>query len=331
MKGRVFCLRGHRELIALDGDTGALDWSFSSPPGQINPNLLDRRRSDGPSGRQAQPVAGAPDRRRPAGHASGARGKRAARARCPCPSTKIRSCWSPTAGRSRRFDLDHGQTVWVYQESKRAAGQRAARGLLGDSERLLVLHDGRTLIRLDPATGSKRWSCLLGIEDLSERPGAMAYDDKRFYCVNIENIYGGIAAGAPGRLAGRRLAHLVVHLDRRRDDVVWSIALTAALRDRLSQRNNAPTRERQTVGRTMPVIVRRRETGALVQRFVFPTTIADVDVQGRSARRPGGDRAGPLGTGLEGGELIALVRPRALSDRTVAWRKARIAVDRKLH
>ena len=26
----------------------------------------------------------------------------------------------------------------------------------------------------------------------------------------------------------------------------------------------------------MPVIVRRRETGDLVQRFVFPTTIADV-------------------------------------------------------
>ena len=26
----------------------------------------------------------------------------------------------------------------------------------------------------------------------------------------------------------------------------------------------------------MPVILRRRETGALVQRFVFPTTIADV-------------------------------------------------------
>ena len=39
----------------------------------------------------------------------------------------------------------------------------------------------------------------------------------------------------------------------------------------------------------MPVIVRQRETGELVQRFVFPTTIADVTRQGRSARRPGGD------------------------------------------
>jgi len=39
------------------------------------------------------------------------------------------------------------------------------------------LHDGRTLIRLDPATGSKRWSCLLGTEDLSDRPGSLAYDE----------------------------------------------------------------------------------------------------------------------------------------------------------
>ncbi len=39
VKGRVFCLRNKTELIALDGDTGALAWSFSSPPGEINLNL----------------------------------------------------------------------------------------------------------------------------------------------------------------------------------------------------------------------------------------------------------------------------------------------------
>ena len=51
VKGRVFCLRGQSELLALDGDTGALDWSFSSPPGQINPNLLIGAGSDGTSDR----------------------------------------------------------------------------------------------------------------------------------------------------------------------------------------------------------------------------------------------------------------------------------------
>ena len=39
VKGRVFCLRGANELIALDGDTGAVDWSFSAPPGEIKPNI----------------------------------------------------------------------------------------------------------------------------------------------------------------------------------------------------------------------------------------------------------------------------------------------------
>ncbi len=61
----------------------------------------------------------------------------------------------------KKFDLNHGQTVWVYQESRVLPVNGAPR-VFGDSERLLVLHDGRTLIRLDPATGSKRWSCSLG-------------------------------------------------------------------------------------------------------------------------------------------------------------------------
>ncbi len=40
MKGRIYCLRGQTELIALDGDTGAVDWTFSAPSGQINPCFL---------------------------------------------------------------------------------------------------------------------------------------------------------------------------------------------------------------------------------------------------------------------------------------------------
>ncbi len=182
--------------------------------------------------------------------------------------------------------------------------------MFGDSERLLVLHDGRLLIRLDPATGSKRWSCLLGFEDLSERPGAMAYDDKRFYCVNTENIYGGLAAGGPGRLAGRRLARLVVSPVRaqgtERPVIAWSIALTQRYVIAYPG-NNAPASE--PVDKlpviVMPVIVRQRETGELVQRFVFPTTIADVTFKADPHGGLGGDGAGPLGTGLEGGELVA--------------------------
>ena len=37
--------------------------------------------------------------------------------------------------------------------------------------RLFVLHDGRTLIRLDSASGSKKWSTLLGTDNLEQIPG----------------------------------------------------------------------------------------------------------------------------------------------------------------
>src|SRR5262249_23665095 len=37
--GRIFCLRGDRELVAFDGDTGLIDWSFAPLAGTINPNL----------------------------------------------------------------------------------------------------------------------------------------------------------------------------------------------------------------------------------------------------------------------------------------------------
>ena len=101
VKGRVFCLRGRRELIALDGDTGALDWSFSSPPGEINPNIWIGADRAVLQVEQAQPVARPADRRRPAGH----RGPRWPRTSCSsgrrCPSTTTRSCWCPTAGPSR--------------------------------------------------------------------------------------------------------------------------------------------------------------------------------------------------------------------------------------
>ena len=40
MKGNVYCRRGPSELVSLDGDSGAVDWSFSAPSGQINPNFL---------------------------------------------------------------------------------------------------------------------------------------------------------------------------------------------------------------------------------------------------------------------------------------------------
>jgi outer membrane protein assembly factor BamB/tetratricopeptide (TPR) repeat protein len=273
VKGRVFCLRGRRELIALDGDTGALDWSFSAPPGEINPNLwigADRtllevdkpnrllvlRTDDG------QPITRA------------ALAENDTLERPPLPLDEDSVLLVADRRTVKRFDLKHAHTMWVYQESKDLP-VNGPPCVLGNLERILVLHDGRLLIRLDPATGSRLWSTLLGSEDLSERPASMAFDEKSFYCVNIENIFGGMrpALRAVSLVDGSRIwsAHLAGP-----QDAAWSIALT----DRCLIA--FPHRARPSDGadvENLPVIVRLRATGALVERFLFPSSIADVTLK----------------------------------------------------
>jgi outer membrane protein assembly factor BamB len=270
VKGRVFCVRGRRELIALDGDTGSLDWSFSSPPGEINANLwigpdrtvlqvdkpnhlLVLRTEDG------QPVTRAP------------LAENDLLWRAPMPIDEDSVLLVTDRRTVKKFDLNSGQVLWVYQESKDLPVNGPPR-LLGDSERPMVLHDGRLLIRLDPATGSKRWSCLLGVEDLSERPDSMAYDEKNFYCVNIDNIYDSLhqAIRAVSLADGSR----VWSCPRPGPEAaIWSIALTE--RCVIAYPNSTTPADENNI-ENMPVIVRRRDTGELVQRFVFQTTIAGV-------------------------------------------------------
>jgi outer membrane protein assembly factor BamB len=277
VKGRVFCLRGRRELIALDGDTGVLDWSFSAPPGEINPNFwvgADRTvlQVDKPN----QLLVLRTDDGRPVTRAALAENDVLERPPMPLDDDSVVLV---TDRRTvKRFDFNHGQTTWVYQESKELPVNGPPR-LLGDSERLLVLHDGRLLIRLDPATGSKRWASPLGSEDLSERPGSMAWDDKRFYCVNIESLFGGPrhALRALKLEDGSRAWSCPLTGP---EDAVWAIALSqrCVIAYPNSTRLSAAGDIENTplILENMPVILRQRETGALVQRFVFSTTIANV-------------------------------------------------------
>jgi len=277
VKGRVFCLRGRRELIALDGDTGALDWSFSAPPGEINPNLwigADRTvlRVDKPNQlmvlrtEDGQPVT------------RDALADNETLESPPMPLDDDSVLLVTDRRTVKRFDLKHGHTMWLYQESKELPVNGPPR-LVGDSERLLVLHDGLLLIRLDPATGAKRWSTLLGSENLSERPDSMVYDEKSFYCANIENIFGGTrhALRALSLEDGSRLWSINLTGP---EDAAWSIALSQrcviAYPNRARPADGGGTEKTPAVLENMPVILRRRETGALVQRFVFPTQIADV-------------------------------------------------------
>jgi cellulose synthase operon protein C len=264
VKGRVFCLRGQRELIALDGDTGDVDWSFSAPPGEINPNLWigpDRTvlQLDKPN----QLLVLKTEDGEPVAQTSLADNESLERP--PIPMDEDSVVLVTDRRTVKKFDLNHGQTTWIYRESTEPVLLvNGSPRIMGDGERLFVLHDGRFLIRLDPASGSRRWSSVLGTEDLSDRPGAMAYDDKRFYCVNHQTLRAiSLEDGKPiwsCHLTGPQ-------------DVPWSIALTQG------HVMAYPSGSSSTDGgevENLPVIVRQRETGALVQRFMFATAIADV-------------------------------------------------------
>jgi hypothetical protein len=296
VKGRVFCLRGQDELIALDGDSGVLDWSFAAPPGTINPHLfvgtdrvvlqLDKpnqllvlRTDDG------QPVARSP------------LGEREWLERPPVPVEDDAVLVVTDPRTVKKIELNRGQTVWEYRESEELPVNGPPR-LLGDAERVLVLHNGRLLIRLDPATGSRRWSCLLGTEDLSDRPDALAFDEERLYCISrcqsrVTLRAVTLADGAPGwacHWAGP-------------EDSAWSLALAA--HHVIAYPNHTGLAEDGAL-ESIPVVVRRRETGALVQRFVLPVAAAPAAARVDSAEAtPPGDvtfRIDP------GGALVATPR-----------------------
>ncbi len=200
MKGRVFCLRGTGDLVALDGDTGAVDWSFSAPSRQINPNfwfgadrivlqvdrpnqLLVLRTDDG------QPAVRTP------------LGETEPLERPPMPVDDDSVLVVTDSRTVKKLDLNHGQSVWVYQESD-VLPVNGPPEPVGGGDLLLVLHEGRSLIRLDPATGSKRWSCPLGLENLSERPARWPsttgdFTGSRHF---VERVPAGPLAG--GRVAG---------------------------------------------------------------------------------------------------------------------------------
>jgi outer membrane protein assembly factor BamB/tetratricopeptide (TPR) repeat protein len=268
--GRIFCLRstreGTRELIAFDGDTGLVDWSFSPLAGTINTNLWigpqrivlqvqkpgavlvletgnGRRRAEYPQGDDDE------------------------WARPPLPIDDDHVALVPDRRTVALYDLRRGVTSWNFRESAELPKHGAPR-LLGNAERLLVIHDGCSAIRLDPATGKKLWTALrpLGTEDLSERPEATVLDGERFYWVSDKTIHS--AALADGSLLWKR--------PLTGPESGWALALT----DRCvvaypGPASSAPDNEIDG----LPLVFRRRDTGELVQRLFFPVTLSDVAVR----------------------------------------------------
>ena len=165
----------------------------------------------------------------------------------------------------KNLDLGRGLFAWNYRESSEMPVNGPPRVLV-DAERVLVLHDGRVLIRLDPQSGAKRWSSVLGIEDLSDRLDAIACDERRVYCVSQQTLRAlAVDDGLP-----LWTCHLTGP-----ENALWSIALTDRCVMAYPSLSNLSEGELES----MPVVVRRQETGTLVQRFVFSATIADVNLK----------------------------------------------------
>lgn len=256
---RLFLLKGDDELIAIDAADGIVHWSYSVRGGTIDPKVWigpDRLvlRTEGPS----ELVALETETGRPVSRLALAPGE--GLERIPVPLDENHLIVVTDRRGVKCFDIPQGRFAWEYRESREMPVNGAPRPLV-DAERLLIVHDGRTLIRLDPATGSKRWETVLGTENLGERPDSLAFDEERFYCVSKQVLRAvSLEDGSP--LWSRHLAGP--------DLLQW--ALTLSDRAVLAYPSSSSVWEDQT--ESLPIVARRRTDGALIQRFSLPATIA---------------------------------------------------------
>jgi len=262
--GRVFCQRGDRELLAIDGDTGLVDWSFSPASGGLNPNLWIGQRRIALQVRKPNAILVLET-------ASGRRLGEYPQAeeddawvRIPLPIDDDRVALVTDRRTVVLFDLSRGAASWVFRESPGLPTFGPPR-LLGDAERLLVIHSGNELIRLDVATGAKRWSRPLGVENLSERPEATAFDADRFYWASGQTL--NAVSLENGELAWRR------HLTG--PESGWSVALT----ERCVAAYPRPSGASPDAPSGFPLVFRRRDSGDLVQRLLVPSVVSDVAVR----------------------------------------------------
>jgi len=261
---RIFCLRGDRSILALDGDSGLLDWSYTPAAGRINPRLLVGARRvvlqvrkpnailvlDTDSGRRRAEFAQAEAEEWP---------------RDPLAIDDDHVALVTDRLTVALFDLARGKNAWVFRETGDLPRYGPPR-LLGDAERLLVLHDGRELIRLDPATGAKAWAKLLGSEDLSDRPESIALSGDRAFVAN------------GGSLSALSLVDGSTPWKRPLDGpsaVAWAVALT----ERSVATYPVPPRGNGEYLSTLPVVLHRRDDGELIQRLLFQANVSDLAIR----------------------------------------------------
>jgi outer membrane protein assembly factor BamB/TolA-binding protein len=261
---RLLCLRGDQELIAFDGDAGTVDWLFSAKEGAINPKIwIGPERIVLHVQKPNQLLVLETETGRQVARAALPDGEGLERP--PVPIDEDHVLIVPDRRTVRKFELSTGQVIWDYRESSELPVNGPPRVIV-DAERLLVLHDGRVLLRLDPLDGSRRWFTVLGIEDLSDRLEAIACSGKRIFTVSQQRL----RALSVDDGTALWSCHLTGP-----ENALWCLALSEKCVLSYPSLPNLSDDEMES----MPVVVRRQDTGALVQRFVFPATIADVKVR----------------------------------------------------
>lgn len=259
---RLFLLRGQQELRAVDGDTGLADWSFSTNPGTINPLVLI-----GPQRIVLQVLK--PNAILVLETEGGRRVREFSHdseegwLRKPLALDDDHVGLVTDRRTIVRFNLRDGLSSWMFRESDKLPKYGSPR-LLGNAEGLLVIHDGSEVIRLDPATGQKLWAHPLGAEDLSERVEATVADSQRFYWANDRTL--NALSLKDGTLVWT--SHLTG------PESGWAVALTERSVLAYPLVSKLPSE-----AEGLPLIFRRRDTGSLEQRVLFPVSVSDVTVR----------------------------------------------------
>ena len=262
---RIFCLRGDQALMAFDGDTGQLDWSYTPPSGRINPHLLVGPRRivlqvrkpnavlvlDTADGNRRAEFPQAEDEEWP---------------RDPLAIDDDHVALVADRMTVALFDTTRGVNAWVFRETKELPKYGPPR-LFGDAERLLVVHDGRDLIRLDLATGNKAWKHwrLLGTEDLSERPEALALADGRVFVANGPTL--SAFALVDGSMLWKRPLNGPA--------AGWDLALTE--RSVVAYPGASKLKE-DGIG-VLPLVFHRRLDGEPIQRLLIQGSVTDLAIR----------------------------------------------------
>jgi outer membrane protein assembly factor BamB len=266
--GRVLCQRGDRDLLAVDGDSGFVEWSFAPATGTLNPRLLVDPQRVVLQVRSPNAIVlldTDTGHRRAEFHQGD---EEQAWARDPLTIDDDRIAVVVDERNPALFDLNKGIYAWTYREIA-AVPKSGPPRLFGDSGRLFALRDGREVVRLDPATGVKLWSQVLGIEDLSEWPDALALDGDRLFCVCGQATNATLTSYnlSDGSIAWRQLLS--------GPPSGWAVALT----ERSVAVYPSPGRSVDGDLDGLPIAFFRRTNGQLVQRLLLPAPVTDLAVR----------------------------------------------------